>query len=703
MLPIQFAAGALWLIVIALACTRGPDTAPAPLSSPVADPAVRPPAPARGSDELGLHVVYPAPDDLVQVRDSSFLLGSVASGDVRVTINGMPVKVWPNGAWLAWIPFPPDSVIPFKIEARTDRDSVVLVYPVRRDPRFVSGEARVGQVWMDSISLSPQGQAWLPATEYLTLSARAAEGSTVRVLFPGGTVVHLLPQKQPQEVLPAIRAFEHDTTKLRTPDEVRYVGVFRGRGIGPDPGPVLWGPSAPLVKVLARAAARCTTGARCPSPYADLLSPDAGWAIAEASLGSDTVRVRWPLQVALLDTLPLVVEFDDDSAGTGRTDSVTPGRALPGGPYTWFFPTGTRALGTGRLNGDLRVRLSPDADAWVPVADARPLPHAVVSSVSVTPQSDRVVLRIPLSQRVPFQVLETERNLTVKFYGAVGDVDWVRYGSDALVERLSWNQSGRDELTFSIDLAQPVWGYRTRWSRNDLMLEIRRAPRIDPRRPLKGRLIALDPGHPPLGATGPTGLREAEANLAVALQLQAMLQAAGAHVVMTRTADTAVDLWSRVALADSSGAELLVSIHSNALPDGVNPFTNNGTSVFYNQPRSMLLAAEIQRALVHRLKLPDLGISRADLAVVRPTWMPAALCEGMFLILPEQEMLLRSARGQRLYARGVLEGIREFLLARSRQEPKRRVGRHASKASPRANPTPAPPAPAVTGPENGAP
>ena len=319
------------------------------------------------------------------------------------------------------------------------------------------------------------------------------------------------------------------------------------------------------------------------------------------------------------------------------------------------------------------------------------------------PSSNRVALRIPLSQRVPFQVLETERNLTIKFYGAVGDVDWVRYGSDSLVQRLSWNQTGRDELTFSVDLAQPVWGYRTRWSRNDLMLEIRRPPRINHKRPLKDRVIALDPGHPPLGATGPTGLREAEANLAVALQLKTLLQAAGARVVLTRTADTAVDLWSRVALADSSGAELLVSIHNNALPDGVNPFTNNGTSVFYNQPRSMPLAADIQRALVHRLKLPDLGISRADLAVVRPTWMPAVLCEGMFLILPEQEMLLRSTRGQRLYARGVLEGIREFLLDRSQQEPKRRVGRPAAEASPKANPTAALPAPVVTGPESGAP
>ncbi len=125
---------------------------------------------------------------------------------------------------------------------------------------------------------------------------------------------------------------------------------------------------------------------------------------------------------------------------------------------------------------------------------------------------------------------------------------------------------------------------------------------------------------------------------------------------MTRTADTAVDLWPRVALADTSGAELLVSIHNNALPDGVNPFTNNGTSVFYNQPRSLPLAAEIQRALVRRLGLPDLGISRADLALIRATWMPSVLSEGMFVIMPDQEVRLRSASGQRLYARGVLRG-----------------------------------------------
>jgi N-acetylmuramoyl-L-alanine amidase len=161
-----------------------------------------------------------------------------------------------------------------------------------------------------------------------------------------------------------------------------------------------------------------------------------------------------------------------------------------------------------------------------------------------------------------------------------------------------------------------------------------------------------------------------------------MLRKEGARVLMTRTTDSAVDLWPRVQLADTGGAELLVSIHNNALPDGVNPFTNNGTSVFYNQPRSVPLALEVQRALVRRLGLPDLGISRGDLAVVRPTWMPSVLCEGMFVILPDQEITLRSPRGQWLYAKGVFDGIVRFLEQRSRDRLARDVVEPPPGASP---------------------
>lgn len=641
--------------------------------------------PAR-RDPIALNVVYPAATDLVRVQDSSFLFGSVSSAAVRLTINGTPVRVWPNGAWLAWLPFPPDTVMRFHIEARVGSDSTVLVYPVRRDPKFVSLEVKSGSAWIDSVSLSPKGQVWLPRSEYLTFSLKAAEGSVVQLQLPGGEVVPLLPRREPVEVLPAIRAFDHDTTKLSTPDEVRYVGVARGRAIGPDPGSVLPGPSASLVPALARAALWCVIGNPCPEAYQQLLPPDGDWATVEAVQGGDTVRIRWPVQVKLLDTLPVVVEFNDDTAASGKTDSITNGRAVPGGAYEWFFPSGTRASVSGRINEDLRIDLSRTTSAWVPVGDAQPLPRgipaprAVVGSLTITPAADRVILRVPLTERVPFQVLETDRALTIRFYGAVGDVDWIRYGNDPLIRRVSWTQPERDKVDLTVELEAPVWGYRTRWSRNDLVLEVRRPPHIDRSHPFRGRTIALDPGHPPLGATGPTGLREADANLAVAQQLQRLLRSAGARVLMTRTTDTAIDLWSRVALADTGGAELLVSIHNNALPDGVNPFTNNGTSVFYNQPRSAPLAQDIQHALVKRLNLPDLGISRGDLALVRPTWMPAVLCEGMFMILPDQEMALRSPQGRRRYARGVFEGLGQYL--RERAQSSRGVVRPQSRASP---------------------
>lgn len=644
-------------------------------------------------DPIGLRVVYPAPHDVVRVRDSSFLFGSVASGQTRLTINGSPVRVWPNGAWLAWIPFPAETLMQFRIEARTAEDTTVLVYPVRRDRSSLPREVRVGAAWIDSVSLLPQGQVWVPRSEYITLSARAAEGSDVRVRLPDGRQVRLLPQRAWEEVLPALRAFDRDTNRLRTREEVRYVGVIRGRALGPQPGPMLRGPSAALIKVLGRAAVRCVTGGPCPAPYVELVSADSAWAVVEAALAGDTVRMRWPLQVALIDTLPVLAEFDDDTLGRGATDSLTPGRATPAGSYAWFFPTGTRAGVTGRVNDDVRVRLSAGSEAWVPVAEARPLPRglpeprATVGSVTLTPFGDRVTLRIPLSARVPFQVVETDRSLALRFYSAAGDIDWMRYGGDSLVQRLGWAQTARDEMTLTVDLTAPVWGYRTRWSRNDLLLEIRRPPRIVAANPLRGRVIAVDPGHPPLGATGPTGLREAEANLTIAFQLRSMLEAAGARVLMTRTTDTALDLGPRVALADTGGAELLVSIHNNALPDGVNPFTNNGTSVFYNQPRSVPLALEIQRSLLRRLKLPDLGIGRADLAVVRLTWMPSVLVEGMFMILPEQEAALRSPEGPRQYARAVYDGLRRFLQERARTQPSGGVGRPRPVASPKANPS----------------
>ena len=666
-------AGALAVSLLATACA-GRQPAPvsrtpaavAPAESIAPSPALPAVAPVHGP--LALRVVYPPPEAVLQVRDSSFIFGTAGSGEARVTVDGQPARVWPNGAWLAYVALPADSFMQLRIEAQSGPDSVSLVYPLRRRLPD-AGRHSVGLAWLDSLSLAPTGRLWLGRGEYVALAVRAAEGATVRMRLPDGTVLPLSHQPRALEVPAAVRAFDGDTTRLQTPVvRDRFVGLLRGRALGPDPGimlPVL-AHTAPAVTAAASAVATSST---TPAPPV----PDSLWPVVEAIVGTDTARARWPLQVALFDTLPVVAELDDDSTGTGMTDSVTVGRAVPGGTYAWFFPTGTRATVTGRRNDDVRLRLSQAAEAWVPAIDVRPLsaggpaPLGVVGSVSVTRRPDRASVRIPLSQRVPFRVEETERALVVTLYGASGDVDWIRYGpADSVIRRISWKQVTSDEVSLTFELERPVWGYRTRWDRTDLLLDIRRPPAIDNGDPLRGRLIAVDPGHPPGGATGPTGLREAEANLAVGLELRRLLEAAGARVVMTRVTDSIVELAPRVAVAEASGAEVLVSIHNNALPDGINPFINNGTSVYYNQPRSIPLARAIQASLLRRLGLRDLGVGRGDLALVRGTWMPSVLTEGLFMMLPDQEAALRSPEGQRLYAQAVVDGLRAYLEDRGR-------------------------------------
>ena len=589
------------------------------------------PSPAR--EPLHITVVYPDTADPIQAQDSSFLFGSVGRGrgDVALSINGFPVRVTSTGSWLAWIPLPPDSLARFQIIARagagSEQQETTFVARIAQPYRPPTGGG--AGVWIDTTSFTPSDTLVFPAGEGVRLAVRATPGARVRLRIEGRRdEIWFVPDTLPEEPAWGIRAFGTDTATYRlaaAPD--RYVA---------------WVPAMPLCD-----------------------------AIVEAILGTDTARAVWPLVLDTMDrSRPRVVVLNDDTAHTGKSDSLTVGKAVPYGTYNWFFPLGTTAVATARWGSQTRLQLSRGAVAWVNSADVVPLdagtppPGGIVGSVRLSgggaPQS--LLLRVPLPARVPFQVEESDRSLTLRLYGVASDVNWMQHGgTDPYVTRMSYAQPVADEVTITLTLAGPVWGYRTRWSGRDLLLEIRRPPAIDPRRPLRGRTIVLDPGHPPIGAHGPSGLWEPVATLAVAQRAKALLEQAGATVLMTRTDSSPVDLFPRTRFAEQHDADVLVSIHANALPDGVNPFVNNGTSVYYFHPRSAALARALDRALVGELGVRDLGMGRGDYALVRNPWMPAALTEGLFMMIPEQEAMLASPEGQLRYARGVVRGIEDFL------------------------------------------
>jgi len=129
---------------------------------------------------------------------------------------------------------------------------------------------------------------------------------------------------------------------------------------------------------------------------------------------------------------------------------------------------------------------------------------------------------------------------------------------------------------------------------------------------------------------------------------------------MTRTTAAPLALGARPVIARRADANALVSIHLNALPDGMNPFRTSGTGTYYFHTHAQRFASLMQQSLVPALGLRDLGTFRENLALCRPTWMPAVLTEGLFIIVPDQEAAIRTPEYQQAYARGVVDGLQRY-------------------------------------------
>src|SRR6059058_2875631 len=105
MRPLTIRVFAWSVAVVAASCrpAAGP-SAPTPVPLPPANPKLPPVPDVRGP--LQISVTYPKPEQMLTVRDSNFIFGSLGTGDASLRINGFAVPVWPNGAFMGWLPVP---------------------------------------------------------------------------------------------------------------------------------------------------------------------------------------------------------------------------------------------------------------------------------------------------------------------------------------------------------------------------------------------------------------------------------------------------------------------------------------------------------------------------------------------------------------------------------------------------------------------
>lgn len=147
---------------------------------------------------------------------------------------------------------------------------------------------------------------------------------------------------------------------------------------------------------------------------------------------------------------------------------------------------------------------------------------------------------------------------------------------------------------------------------------------------VSGHSVVLDPGHggTDTGTTECSALYEKAANLQIALILQQMLQNSGATVYITRTTDVTRSNADRYNYANSTGAQIFVSIHLN----GSTNHNKDGNETLYGKKiKDYKLATLVHALAPAELNVPDLGVTNFADGVLLKTVMPAVLTESVYL------------------------------------------------------------------------
>jgi N-acetylmuramoyl-L-alanine amidase len=593
------------------ACARPAKRATAPAASVA--PAL-PPIPLVDGP-LAIRVVYPPAGATIQARDSNFIFGTVGSGKATLTINGTPVPVVPNGSFIAFLPLPPATAPEYSIVASRGPDTARAVHAIKLSaPRSVLADT--GRLVVDSASVSPRGTRIARADERIRVSVRAPRNASVGVRLADKTELKLVSSSQAL-----------DSLRLTAEGD-----------------PYVWATDVPAASLARGAELVLTRG-----------DDSVRFSIRDITV-DDSTRPRW---VRLTG-----------GADVPDTDRVIILRPVPNGTYKWLLLPGTTLQATGRIGDMVRVRLDATLEAWVAAGDltelpaGTPAPRRTAANARVVAGREWVDVVIPTGERPAFEVREEGNRLVLILYGVQANSDIVGYtADDSVIRRVRWYQETSDRARFEIDLARAPYGYLPSWDRGAFTLRVRRPPAIDAASPLKGLTIVVNAGHPPAGSTGPTGLYEPVPTLAISERLKTILESRGAKVVMTRTTAAPLALAIRPVMARRAGAHAFVSVHLNALPDGINPFTANGTGSYYFHPSSEPLARAVQRGMVRRMGLRDLGIFYDNLSDLRHPWMPSVLTEGAFIMMPEQEAAVQTAGFQERYALGVADGLEAYFRA----------------------------------------
>lgn len=210
---------------------------------------------------------------------------------------------------------------------------------------------------------------------------------------------------------------------------------------------------------------------------------------------------------------------------------------------------------------------------------------------------------------------------------------------------------------------RPLFGYNLEDFEKGYILKVKKAPRINKTRPLKNIRIVVDPGHGGVekGACA-FGLEEKNINLQISKKLKRELQRRGAKVYLTRSRDKKVPLYDRPLFALSKNADIMISIHQNALPNPKDIDKKYGTGTYYYHAQAKPLAASIQKNMLLSTGFRDDGVNFASFVLTRPTMPVSVLVECGYIIRKEEADKISDPKFQDVIARAIARGTEDYML-----------------------------------------
>ena len=183
---------------------------------------------------------------------------------------------------------------------------------------------------------------------------------------------------------------------------------------------------------------------------------------------------------------------------------------------------------------------------------------------------------------------------------------------------------------------------------------------------LVGKAVVIDPGHggDDPGATG-HGLVERDVVLDLARRLEGRLAAAGVTAFLTHAPDANPSAVDRAALANETGADLLLSLHVDGQPsprpNGVATY-HFGTWAGVSSTIGERLAGLVQREIVARTGMRDCGTHAKTWDLLRSTRMPAIRLELGYVSNPDDAAQLASPDVRNQVAEAILVAVQRLYL-----------------------------------------